>query len=424
MIRILLVILTGIVTSLFLFPFNLTFAAGVNTKMVIAAVGLVLFILDMVWKKSFSISKDFLIFSIVCFLVSIWCFFVITLNNTSDSTFTQYFISAWVWMGGAYTVVKLIRAVHGKISVKLIGHYLIGVCVAQCILAYLMTIFPPVKLFVDGLLGSGERFMGPVASRMYGLGAALDPSGIRFAGVLVILAHLMHQTVDTRDKTVEAFYIVAYIIILVLGNMISRSTTIGVIISVFYWVYLSLFDTKKLFSSSFGATASLCILLSIGLIIFLYQTDSSFRENLRFGFEGFFSLAETGHWETNSTDILQSMVRWPESLRTWIIGDGYFANPQDIPDIFGQVTLGYYKNTDIGYLRYIYYFGTIGLLGMIAVFVSITATCFRVLIKDRYLFLFLLLVNLTGWIKVASDIIMVFAPFFVLACLLKKEQVE
>ena len=42
-----LVILTGIIVSLFIFPFNLPFLSNVNTKMVIAAFGLVLFFLDM-----------------------------------------------------------------------------------------------------------------------------------------------------------------------------------------------------------------------------------------------------------------------------------------------------------------------------------------------------------------------------------------
>ncbi len=36
----------------------------------------------------------------------------------------------------------------------------------------------------------------------------------------------------------------------------------------------------------------------------------------------------------------------------------------------------------------------------------------------------ILLVNMVGWVKVSSDIIMIFAPFFVLACITEKEQTE
>lgn len=422
--RFILVILTGIVTSLFIFPFNLPFASSVNTKMVIAAFGLLLFFLDMLRKRSFIISKDFLIFSIISIIVSVWTYLVITLNNTIDTSYAQYIISAWVWMGGAYTVVWLINAVHGKVTVELIGQYLAAVCVGQCLLAYAMTLSPQLKNFVDSLMGNAADFMGPAEGRIYGLGAALDPSGLRFAAVLVILAHLIHVTDSATDKLVEALYIISFIIITVIGNMISRTTIIGVALSLVYWGLLLFFEKRERYVSGFWVTASICVVISIGIIALLYQTNYSFRSNLRFGFEGFFSLVEKGYWETNSTNILKGMVVWPESIKTWAIGDGYFFNSQDTPDRFGQLETGFYMDTDIGYLRYIFYFGSIGLLLLTAVFLRITATCCRIFTKDSLLFIFILLVNLVGWVKVSSDIIMIFAPFFVLACIREKEPSE
>ncbi|MBR5402739.1 MAG: hypothetical protein IK113_00750 [Bacteroidales bacterium] len=422
--KFILVILTGIITSLFIFPFNLPITADINTKMVIAAVGLALFFLDMLQNREFVISKDFLMFSIICILVSVWTFLVITINNTVDTSYAQYLVSAWVWMGGAYTVVWLIRTVHGKASVELIGQYMVFVCVAQCILAYAMTLFPSLKSFVDSLMGDAAEFMGPAKDRIYGLGAALDPSGLRFAAVLVILAHLIHKTNSDTNRVLEAFYIFAFIIISIIGNMISRTTIIGVGLALFYWILLLFIEKRQRYLSGFWVTASICLLVSLGLIILLYQTNYYFRNNLRFGFEGFFSLAEKGYWETNSTNILKGMVVWPESLKTWIIGDGLFFNSQGTPDRFGQLETGFYMDTDIGYLRFIFYFGGVGLLLLTGVFVRITSTCCRQFSKHSLLFILILLVNLLGWVKVSSDIIMIFAPFFVLACINVKEQTE
>ena len=48
----------------------------------------------------------------------------------------------------------------------------------------------------------------------------------------------------------------------------------------------------------------------------------------------------------------------------------------------------------------------------------------RILEDDSWLFILILLVNMLGWVKVSSDIIMIFAPFFVLACLKEKGQIE
>lgn len=419
--KFILVILAGIMTSLFIFPFNLPFATNVNTKMVIAAFGLVLFFYDMLRKRSFIVSRDFLIFSIICVLVSVWSYLVITINNTVDDSYAQYIVSAWVWMGGAYAVVWLIDAIHGKVSVELIGQYLVTVCVAQCILAYMMGIIPSLKTFVDSLMGNADDFMGPAEGRIYGLGAALDPSGLRFAAVLVILAHLIHQTNSDEHRFLEAYYILSFIIITVIGNMISRTTIIGVGVSLLYWVLIAFFEKRQRYLSAFWVTATLCVIASIGVIILQYNINPNFRNNLRFGFEGFFSLVEKGYWETNSTNILKGMVKWPDSLKTWIIGDGLFFNEEGTPNFLGQLETGFYMDTDIGYLRFIFYFGTIGLLGMVAVFVSIATTCGKILSKDRVLFFLLLLVNLAGWVKVSSDIIMIMAPFFVLACMREKE---
>ena len=422
--KFILFILTGIVTSLFMFPFNLPFLADVNTKMVIAAVGLALFFLDMMKDRAFVISKDFLVFSIICIIVSVWTYFVTTVNDTIDMSYAQYVVSAWVWMGGAYTVVWLIRAIHDEATVELIGRYFVCVCVAQCILAYLMTLSPPLKSFIDSLMGNAADFMGPAEGRMYGLGAALDPSGLRFAAVLVILAHLIHNTDSDSQRGLEAFYVFSFIIIGVIGNMISRTTIIGVAIALLYWVLMFFTEKKERYLRRFWVTASIVIVISIGLTVVLYRTNYSFRSNLRFGFEGFFSLVEKGYWETNSTNILKGMVVWPESIKTWTIGDGYFFNSQDTPDRFGQIETGFYKETDIGYLRYIFYFGSIGLLLLTAVFIRMTSTCCRLFSKDWLMFLMILLVNMVGWVKVSSDIIMIFAPFFVLACINEKEQKE
>lgn len=422
--KFILVILAGIITSLFIFPFNLPFLSDVNTKMVIAAVGLVLFSLDLMRGREFVISRDFMIFSIICILVSVWTYLVITLNNTIDTSYAQYIISAWVWMGGAYTVVWVIKAIHGKASVELIGQYLVFVSVVQCLLAYAMTLSPSLKSFVDSLMGNAADFMGPAEGRIYGLGAALDPSGLRFAAVLVILAHLIHETNSETDRALEALYIVSFFIINIIGNMISRTTIIGLGVALLYWILLFFMEKKQRYLSGFWVTAAICAAVSIGLIVVLYQTDFAFRNNLRFGFEGFFALAEKGYWETNSTNILKGMVVWPESLKTWLIGDGLFFNAEGTPDRFGQLETGFYMDTDIGYLRYIFYFGSIGLLLLTAVFVQMTATCCRMLGKHSLLFILILLVNMVGWVKVSSDIIMIFAPFFILACLTEKEQTE
>ena len=416
MIRFISMLLMVVVTSLFLFPFNLPVSITVNTKMILAVIGVGLFGLDKLRQRALTVPWDFIILSLICAVISTWAFFTTTIHGAADYAFAKYIISVWVWLGGAYAVVWLIKAIHGKATEELVGNYLIAVCVAQCLLAYSMTIWPAVGRFVDSLMGEGQAYMSVAENRLYGLGAALDPAGLRFSAVLIVLSGLAGQTDFDEHPLRGALYFVSFAIIAVFGNMISRSTSIGVLIAIASFTILKWPGGGDV---HFGKTWGIIgggLLVAVTAVILFYQNDLAFRNNLRFGFEGFFSLLEKGEWRVSSNEILKGMVVWPETLETWLIGDGFFDNP-DIPDRFGQLYGGYYMKTDIGYLRYIFYFGCIGLAGMILAFAQMTVTCIRNTRKYTLTFLLLFAVTLIGWAKVSSDVIMVFAPFLILAYL-------
>ena len=56
------------------------------------------------------------------------------------------------------------------------------------------------------------------------------------------------------------------------------------------------------------------------------------------------------------------MYVFPDNLKTWLIGDGYFSNPYNIDPYFtGRFVGGYYMSTDVGYLRFIFYSGLVGI---------------------------------------------------------------
>ena len=408
-----LILLAGLATSLFLFPFFPAMGSAINTKMVLAVLGAGAFAMDKSSKRDASVASDILILILLSALISVWALFVVTRFNTDDYSYAKYVVSFAVWMSAAYFVIWFIRQVHGKISVDLICDYVIGVCVFQCILAYLMSLFPPLKSFIDAILGDSVGAMGIIEGRLYGLGAALDPAGLRFSAALVLNVFMMTRTDFGETPWKGALFIIAFVVIAVLGNMIARTTTVGLIISILYLVLFLLFNRNDSGNRSFLHVSVPLILFFVLISIWLYNVSPAFRDNMRFGFEGFFSLVEKGRWEVRSNEVLKKMIVWPETLTTWVIGDGYFNSPLDTPDRFGQTYTGYYMKTDIGYLRFIFYFGTIGMLGMVAFFFAITYICAKSNKDIKWLFITLLLINLVGWLKVSSDIIMVFAPFLV-----------
>ena len=78
--------------------------------------------------------------------------------------------------------------------------------------------------------------------------------------------------------------------------------------------------------------------------------------------------------------------------------------------------------TDVGYLRFIFYFGTIGLLAFCAFMNYAAKLCARNLPRYKVLFGLLLISNFVIWLKVATDIFLVFALFICVANMYEEDE--
>lgn len=412
MLKIIQILVVGVLTSLFFFPFEFSFLPGANTKMMLAGMGLLLFGINQLKREKTDNSgqKDFAVLSLWAALVSLVAFAAITYNNTYDYTYVSYIVSMWVWLGGAYAAVQLMRMVHGEVTVELVMNYLIGVCVGQCAIALTMELVPAVKGFVDSFLGS-TGFMGRVKERMYGIGASLDVAGSRFSSALLMIAYLTLQVDKQGKKMLLIPYLVAFFCIGFIGCMISRTTVVGIGLSMLYWAWMWIHSEEvrhgRLFRYLGGV---LCVLVPVAVV--LYQVNPIFQKNIEFAFEGFFSLVETGRWEVQSNEILKNMYVFPDNWKTWIIGDGYF----DMVDPYytGKDMYGFYMGTDVGYLRFIFYFGVIGLLVFSGFFGAVAGICRKRFPRRALFFILLLVLNFVVWFKVSTDLFVVFAPFLCL----------
>ena len=409
-----------ILTSLYFFPFTFTFLPGVNTKMAMAAVGLVVLGIQLSRSRNSIFSKDAVVISLYALVVSFTSFLAVTLNETRDYAYVSYIISMWVWLSAAYAVVKYMRAVHGYISVELVCNYLIAVCVFQCVSALVIDAVPVVKNFATTYISD----LGPTPiakmigdDRLFGFGAALDTAGSRFAAVLVIIAFIASRITATTRSNTLVWYILSFLFITVVGNMITRTTIVGVIIALIYLLYATGLH-RMVINKSTGRMIvwfAGILLVAIPLLTVLYHTNGQFHDNIRFAFEGFFSLAEKGRWEVHSNEVLKTMIVFPDNLKTWIIGDGYFSNPTGLdPYYTGRNFAGFYMQTDIGYLRFIFYSGIIGIVAM-ATFIWKAGRISMLKFKHQRMLLWLLLaVNYAVWFKVSTDIFLILALFLVI----------
>lgn len=397
-------IFIGIVVSSYLFTVNISFLPTIlSTKVFIAALGLIFLIIDIINKKVIEISKGFLISIIIALLFSIICYISTDLNNTIDYSYASYISSFIIWYLGAYSVCKLLKIVHGEANLRLLTYYCAAVCVFQCVIALMIDNIPIVKFVVDYLFYKGNAYYDSI-DRLYGIGASLDPAGVRFAVTLVLISTVLSKDVVVRhSKKTILLLLIAFFSIFVIGNMISRTTIIGLLGALIYFfidsglfnIYLKN-DAKRL-----RKFLSITLLFTIGISTFLYYNNESFHDQMRFAFEGFFNWVEHGEWRTDSTDKLSNeMWIWPDNQKTWLIGSGLFDN--------------FIYSTDIGYCRFILYCGLIGFSSFVLLFIFNT-----LLFTQRYPFYWLLFTILLGltfviWLKVATDIFFVYALFYCL----------
>lgn len=412
MLKFFLIILTGILTSIFYFPFSTPLLpVGLNTKMAMAVLGLAIGGMKMLRSGTTNLDRTFFKLSVYAIVVSLVCGFAVVYNNTADTSYVYYMMSMWTWLGGAYAVCNIIKAVHGKLSITLVANYLIAVCVFQCIMALVIDHVPSVQDVVDRYVFIGQEFNKKVG-RLYSMGAHLDTAGMRFSLVLVMLAHVLLNIQKTIYRKWLWLYLVAYAIIIVIGNMMARTTSVGMVLSVIYLVMSSGLHKLELLPSTrkLWTWIGWVALLAVPYIVYKYNTDVEFYNDIRFAFEGFFALVEEGEWEVGSNWQLKNMIVWPDNFKTWIIGDGYFNNPTGTdPYYIGEITGGYYMGTDIGYLRFIFYMGLCGLFAFSAFMCKAASMAIERFKGYRMMILLLLAVHFIVWLKVSSDCFVIFA---------------
>ena len=156
---------------------------------------------------------------------------------------------------------------------------------------------------------------------MFGIGCALDVAGVRFSAILLLVAHQIATNAQAGEKSLTIITLLsAFLIITVVGAMISRTTVVGAALGLAYMAVANLKISRGGYVSSRQVRIFLVavVILIVGgaLAVYLYQSSQVFYENVRFGFEGFFNWVETGEFRTGSTDHLQTMWVWPTGKST------------------------------------------------------------------------------------------------------------
>lgn len=354
--------------------------------------------------KDYAFSKGLLYALMIAGLFALVNCISLIINDSDDYSYASYPASALVWILGAYGAITFIRWTHKKVTIELVVRYLAGGAAFHSMLSQLIDRNDSIKNFVDSIFY--VSFDMEEMQRLYSFGVGLDPAGVRFAVILIMIAGVLTLSkVVKRSVGLMVFYFLCFAIISVLGNIISRTTTVGMGLGLLVFalstgLYKFVIKVGKIkIIRVFG------VMLAIGIptVIYYYNVNPSFQKQIEYGFEGFFNLFESGEFQTSSTDELSTMWVWPHDTQTWLIGSGRF----------GSRDLGnYYYFSDIGYCRFVSYSGLIGIT-VFSLYFIYNAVYFSIRYpRYRYIFLLMIVVTFVIWAKVATDIFQLYALFY------------
>lgn len=391
------------IVSFFYFPIGIRplMPESLNTKQVMAVIGVAAFVLKAIRDRQLIISKETLYSFGLAATFSLSCFFSCIYNDTTDYAYAKYIMSFFVWLGGAYGVCVMFRMAYGRVDLPLLTKYLAFVGVFQCVSVLLVDNVEGFMDFVDTYIVQDKT--AKRVERMYGFGCSLDSGGIRLCTILVLIAHQISTNKEVQNNKLSlTTYILAFFTITFIGNMIARTTTVGASLGLGYMALaIGVARRAKLNKVQLRFRTIFFILLGIVVVtgMYFYSHDPVVRTNIRFAFEAFFNYFETGEFSTSSSDILmERMWVWPWTTDGWVLGYGLY-------EWSNWTTF----QTDIGYCRFTLYCGILG-MSLFSLYFVYLSSAVRSKFRNAWLFSLLLLAMVfIVWVKVSTDIFQLFA---------------
>lgn len=370
-----------------------------STRLLYAMLGFIWLLLYLYQNKiHFLVNKKMLTLLILLFSIGFVSLISIGINGTTDIEFIKYVISILAILFAGFFVVNVLKKLKLKLNFRSISELIINVILIQSIIAFLMFLIPELRDFLLGIQRLSpndiEKMSDFFEFRIIGFGIMFFGAGV-ISGFGLILISALIRLYSMNSKQVMILSI-KFLIILVIGMMMARTTLIGGLLGLMLIftpkdlkVTISMFRKRMFFVSVIVIVPSI---LMIVLYFLVPQVSQILEPVFNFAFEIFINYFESGKLESASTNQLKDLYVFPESISTWIIGDGFWSNP------YGN---GYYMHTDVGYLRLIYYFGSVGLGTYLLLQFYAIKTVFKnynlSVIFYRIAFSYLLILNLKGF---------------------------
>lgn len=336
-------------------------------------------------------------------LMSLFTVLSMLVNTITENTFIIFPFQVIYLLLLSYCIYYITKRFCKVISFYVITRYFLMTLVVQSVIAIVMFVNQPICLFLFDLQGidlTSRVIKMYFGVRLIGLGCFYFGAGAIYGlGLIAIMPFML----KAKNKQQLIKLILLYVYIFIVGIFFARTAMIGCVFSIVYLIFCILIP--KMCNKVFLVFRQFIIYLTVfGIaLVFIYTSSPKLQEDygdiIDFGFEAFINLVENGELSTASSDGLTEyhLSIWPQNQKTYYIGDMRWTKGDS-----------YYGDSDVGYVRLLFYFGVPGVILFLLYQYSIVRIS-GLIFKERILsfffftvFFYALILLIKGYIDVAS----------------------
>lgn len=336
-------------------------------------------------------------------LMSLFTVLSSVVNTITENTFIIFPFQVIYLLLLSYCIYYITKRFCKVISFYVITRYFLMTLVVQSVIAIVMFVNQPICLFLFDLQGidlTSRVIKMYFGVRLIGLGCFYFGAGAIYGlGLIAIMPFML----KAKNKQQLIKLILLYVYIFIVGIFFARTAMIGCVFSIVYLIFCILIP--KMCNKLFLVFRQFIIYLTVfGIaLVFIYTSSPKLQEDygdiIDFGFEAFINLVENGELSTASSDGLTEyhLSIWPQNQKTYYIGDMRWTKGDS-----------YYGDSDVGYVRLLFYFGVPGVILFLLYQYSIVRIS-GLIFKERILsfffftvFFYALILLIKGYIDVAS----------------------
>ncbi|MNH92961.1 hypothetical protein D3C73_455490 [compost metagenome] len=379
-----------------LFPVNfIFFPSGLSSRLIVAVFGLIMLFYKTTRKGVLNTNRNVSNLFLISFAIAIWSYLcTVIFNNIYDYTYVKHPYTIFVMLLACSFCSELIEKRFGSVTFEIVAKYFVYAILLQSFITLLIFFSSPFGDLMNSIQRLGDRELLIIGNhltnqtRFIGFGVVFYNASFFFGSALLFIAYLLRfpEYIQGRKR-----YWLYYLIIAFVGMGLSRSTMIGIFISLFVYLYPSKVDIVFFRRIAKLLFFSLLIFFSVYLLLNLFPSINSryegFIDNV---FEVFVNYNESGEIDSKSAEGTFSTFRLPDYDSTYLFGTGYYEQYSSIGD---------FSYSDIGYLRLLFYSGVVGLF----LFFIFEITLLKMVLYNRGyklvffgMILILLLTNIKG----------------------------